>query len=782
MSVKDFSTSIRVQIDSHNFGRYDISKSVLDFQMEKAIRQAGSCALTLAPHAEFMDMMEANDIINVYVNLNASAPENDSQHVYNRGWVRIFFGYVNDIRRDESVDPEGVYTVRYSLSASDFQKAIDKTEIYNNPYLDFREEFGRNIASSYLMRQGVVDQGNPRFLIMNHLAALLGFGKQWVLPPHYKDVLEDEVATDFIASPVQQNDQLAGFLRDDNKRIKNDALSHIQEIRKLAEDYTFAFANNEEVYRSPEETDEAAPAHRTLGERLAYAREQAELNLEPVQVTIDIHQPRVLPRSIYDVLCFDYMEYTDGYTLTPMFWEFAGPLYSLIEKDSHPVLNELCFDLRPTIDMIRPDHDGLGNELDGALAMVPCVVHREYPYTYWPDQAFDRDYTEGNELYHPEDRRLFNVQRMRPDTDSGSGQTPQPTRLDFGGAVFLQSDRVTNYGGTLGWNVEHALGIRDYGKDTSVARLHEFNRGPRVLDRIEISNRDVYGSSLGRGDQDVITGYDYVPNNVLGEDYRFYWRDITPQFRLLPLRRHGLRMLERSSNFAFPLGQGSALDVEGRLSWSVSIGRSTVDVFSIGQSLDQYMAMRVIIMTDHWYQHNAEYLNGTITLGPMPGLRPGYKLIWPDRNLEFYVESVSHQWSFPSMFVTTAVVSRGQPIVSPLEYVYPDSRRRGERADTFRLGISFPVADPEYAQETPENSLSTLFSPHTGNLSPRQRVVTPGLPGKYSPEILFQNYSDASPKVGAPDGRSDLGDLTDRPDPQDVWRRLRTPDDGPADE
>jgi len=760
MKIKDFNTSIRVQIDSHNFGKYDISKSVLDFQMEKAIRQTGSCSLTLAPHAEFIDMMEANDIINVYVNLNSTTvDEEPSQHLYNRGWVRIFFGYINDVRRDESVDPEGVYTVRYSITASDFQKALEKTEIYNNPYIDFREEFGRNISGNYLMLQGVVDQGNPRFLIMNHLAALLAFGKQWVLPPHYSDSLDfAEVNEDISGSSIQSSNQLAGFVRLDKVRRNNDALKHIQEIRELAENYVFAFANPAEVYQPDEDgTDEDdTPVGRApLPERLAYAREHAVPELDPVQLTINVDNERVLPRGLYDVLSFDYMEYTDGFTLSSMIWDFAGPLYSLIEKDSHPVLNELCFDLRPTIDMWSGERDGLDNDLDGALAMVPSVVHREYPFTYYPTKEFSWAGERGNEGWTRGDPTDWFVDAVGLRIGGGSRYgLPQPTMLDFGGPVWVQEDRLTNYGGTFGWNVEHALGIRSYDEPEGTSplnRLFEFNRGPRVLERIHITNSDVYGSSLGRGDQDVITGYDFVPTNELGEDFRFYHRDLTPQFRLLLLRRHGLRMMERMSDFSIPLQQGAAkLDGDWKRVNFFAPGEP-LTLEDIGMSLDQYMTLRVILMTDHWYQHNAEYLNGTITMRPMPGLRPGYKLVWEARNLEFYVEAVSHQWSFPNMLVTTATVTRGQPIIGAndadksLKYILPDSRAfdetpgdMREEAMTFQLGISFPVADP-----------------HT-EAANRRRTQEPGAPGQNSPEIIHQNYTNASPKVTVPAGTSDL--------------------------
>lgn len=108
---------------------------------------------------------------------------------------------------------------------------------------------------------------------------------------------------------------------------------------------------------------------------------------------------------------------------------------------------------------------------------------------------------------------------------------------------------------------------------------------------------------------------------------------------------------------------------------------------------------RWALLQDHWYQHNLEYLSGTIECRPAPEIRVGYRLDLPDRNLSFYVEGVSHTWTYGGTMSTVLHVTRGQPNNPFPVYVYPASREMvpdisRQRTSTGRLMKYFITPDP----------------------------------------------------------------------------------------
>ncbi len=750
-SVRDFdqlpivhSTKVKVQVDSHNHGRLSIDGAVKGFQYEKSIIDSGSLVLSLAPYREWRDLLAANDLVNVYIKLGVP---NDPV-IYNVGWVRLFFGYINDVRADESVDSEGKFTISFSVTCSDFQKVVEKTEIYNNPYLRSDETYGANLVGSYLMRMGVTDQGNPRVLVMNHLAALLGFGKQWLLPVHYDDKLPSNLNVDFsfgtdVPPSLLQNVSLTEFFAPN--RSRNDVFKQVQELRGLVERLVYfhaggaanaayidgiAAANiisaNVAALSSLGEAEIVAPD--PLGDRLEALLSIEQPESTPVQQTIDPTSPLSTPKTIYDVLSFDYMEYTDGYIVSIMIFESSGSLIGLLRRDSHEVLNELIFDLRPTADLYQGSVDGLGNPLDGGLAMIPCVILRERPFTYFPTTQGSANVDFQGEQIESRVIDMSDIRAVIEDrTPSDLDPALLPTLVDWGGSVWMQSQRVKNYGPSVGMNAEASFTNAAGGGDASTIGL--FNRGPRTLEQIQINSSDVLSASLGRGDQDVLTGFDFIPVTELGEDQVYYQRDISPQFRHLLIRRHGMRMMFRTSEFSGPVIPGTGRFPDEKIDLGSDFSGNPVFILSrqIAASFAGYMTLRIVTITDHWYQHNLEYLNGTIVLRPMPGIRVGYRLDWVDRDLSFYVESVQHAYQYPGMMLTTIKVTRGQPLSRPLRYIKPDDRVKGEDSLSAQLGINFPIADSRYMdRET------------------RQRVgPPPGHPGRYSPSIIHQNLNTA---------------------------------------
>lgn len=112
----------------------------------------------------------------------------------------------------------------------------------------------------------------------------------------------------------------------------------------------------------------------------------------------------------------------------------------------------------------------------------------------------------------------------------------------------------------------------------------------------------------------------------------------------------------------------------------------------------RYQLLRWCLLQDHWFQHNKEYLSGTITLRGAPDIRVGYRLDLPDRGLSFYVESVTHNWQYPGQMLTTLAVTRGQPHDPFPAYVVPAYKEFNatdtQRRQKSRLATYFVTPDP----------------------------------------------------------------------------------------
>jgi hypothetical protein len=104
--------------------------------------------------------------------------------------------------------------------------------------------------------------------------------------------------------------------------------------------------------------------------------------------------------------------------------------------------------------------------------------------------------------------------------------------------------------------------------------------------------------------------------------------------------------------------------------------------------------LRWALLLDHWYQHNQEYLNGSMTLRAFPEIRVGYRLDIAERHESYYVESVQNRWQYPNAMTTTVQLSRGQRNDPFPVYVYPASPGfNGIRGEGSRLGEFFKIVD-----------------------------------------------------------------------------------------
>jgi hypothetical protein len=111
------------------------------------------------------------------------------------------------------------------------------------------------------------------------------------------------------------------------------------------------------------------------------------------------------------------------------------------------------------------------------------------------------------------------------------------------------------------------------------------------------------------------------------------------------------------------------------------------------------------MLIDHWYQHNTEYLTGTMQTRGMPEIRVGYRLDVIERGESYYVEGVNHQWVVTEQGTTLQTgltLSRGQRNDPYPVYVLPQRKELGgiRIGDGSRLTQYFPVMDPSAVQRT----------------------------------------------------------------------------------
>lgn len=136
---------------------------------------------------------------------------------------------------------------------------------------------------------------------------------------------------------------------------------------------------------------------------------------------------------------------------------------------------------------------------------------------------------------------------------------------------------------------------------------------------------------------------------------------------------------------------------------------------------------RWIIMQDHWYQHNTEYLSGSIEVSPHPEIRVGYRLDIIEKNMSFYVEGVSHNWEPVHGMSTVLTVTRGQPNNPFPVYVHPatdgfgattNQRKIGSRLDEYFITPD-PVAIRNFYAIRANNTIKPGgFSFNSGPLAP----------------------------------------------------------------
>lgn len=726
-------TRVAVLVHSHHGddagvqGReLEISNSVYRLQTNKNTKQAGKFTLLLAPHRNWLNYLFPNDVVNIYVD------PGDGE----RGFVRLMMGYIDRIERSEVTGKNGETKTMFVVYGSDFQKAIDKTHIYFNAYMRtiLDERFARqaglgvgapfvNAADGSVLRNaGITAFGSPADFVENFLQVLLGFAQQWQLPDGYsrnREQIRDarRVRLQRAQSRIPENIRVAlqtlgydveGLTKDTIETVLED-ITQILAAETKGEIFEIDAIGGGEVKGTVARQNQEIEAARTLQSNSALQ------SLRAILVSVDPSNPV----NVLDLMSMDFIEALaiDGFNSNTAVWQASGTLAQFLYGNTNDIVNELIFDLRPVSEGVTGDDGGLrpGNysrkedELGvnvrgtdnmppsvAGVKYVPAVVFREYPYS-----VIEKFSLPGLSIFPGETQQLNNV-------IDGFTQVARSLGLSVPNVPDIPSRTIAEevlFGPVFAMEPNSA-GRHIYAYSRPIAPFPErFGAGQRAvkhIDSITIRNTDVRSSKVGRSDDDTYNLIQLTPrNSSLGmtTHYRARLTNFSPIVNQVSVARAGLRVWEGVTQFA--ISPDAKTDIENLVRWH--------------------------LLLDHWYQHNGEFLSGTISLRGMPEIRVGYRLDWQDHSESYYVEQVEHQWEYETEAMQTTVqVSRGQrndpwPVYIPP--VFRDDKNlivaaSGDRSETGRLSVAFPVRDTQASARSTVRTADPALGINTVDSSP----------------------------------------------------------------
>jgi hypothetical protein len=603
-------------------GVVDCSPDVVQIQTSKTIKGTGGASFTLVPRKNYFNYIFPNDLVNIYFDPGDGV----------RGFVRTFFGYVDRIDRTIVTNEQGATQTAFVVTCTDFAKAVDKTDIYFNPMLATRAEFqGTDFANGQLgghalRTKGITAHGSPAHFVENLLELLLGFGTQWTLPRSYP-------TQNFLSqSRAQRRQRLKAQL----------PASVVNDVQALfnanIEDFLTKNSDIDTVLQ--QKLQSIATTAGVIGNIPSnYYEQQAKisnilsalLQLQAYQTVLN-ESSKSSAASVYDIISTSFIESLaiDGFIASQQVWWTSGTLASIIYGYCNEIVNELCFDLRPVAGNAADDcfgttystePDELGYNTNGlppsmsagvqAVKYVPAVIMREYPYSV----------VEGLDLtgYHIDGTVNTNVGF-------------QPFGPVFAQGVGTEGRKIYNY---------QTQGVESLSPEKC---FYAPNGAPmKHLDVVVVKDTDIQTEQIGRSDADIFNFYEMTSTDLLGTNWKWMLNDIMPVMTPISVLRHGLRLRQMQTRFA-----NYSRD-------QLCSGSSGIDTAQI-----RYNLLRWGLMIDHWFQHNVEYLSGTMSLRARPEIRVGYRIDRPERSESYYVDSVNHHWEYPGAMATSVTVSRGQ--------------------------------------------------------------------------------------------------------------------------
>ena len=678
----------RIVVYSHytdiNKGEHDLSRDVISCDTSKSIKGGGGANFTLVPRRNYLNLLFPNDYVFILFDPGDG-----------RGWTYSFFGFIDRVNRNVTVDPAGVSTTRYVVTCSDFTKAFDATQIYFNPQIGQRPDMigqfagTANLGGVMLRTAGVTMHGSPADIVMSICQCMFGFGAQFMLPPALADKARKTIEANRQKRIEWAQDRLPKTFKDKMIPLGDGgylitALGLQSEINAKAQ----ALVSSGGFEDTPRGLSKA----RTFVLTQMYDLPADIFNVPEVRAALTIEYGASIPQTyLIDLIDFRHVEWKsmDGVIMSASItWE-QGSLWSIMNAWSNSIIDELFCDLRPMQDepsatpggkqakevweggySRQPDDLGLNTDVENGKPIAapgvrfsPCLVMREHPF------GTIQDYMPPGSV------RVLN----------------QHLGKIVIGAIFSRGPNEP------GRKVIQVPAMHEY-------LLNDTTQANRHLDVVVISVKDIISENIGRSDHDhfnLLEIYSDITSGTIQHSQQLL-RDHMPITSAINIARHGLRVKKLTTKFAR----------------FTETGRERVD-----NAPTRKVLLRWALLMDHWYQHNIEYLNGTMVTRAFPEIRVGYRLDILERRESYYVESVQQKWTYPNPMTTTLQLSRGQRNDPYPVYVYPSTPGfKGMRAEGSRLGDYFFTMNPEAVEAasvlTPkQRNRSEYVLPRGGNPS-----------------------------------------------------------------
>lgn len=704
-------THCRVLVHSHIInnefdGKIDCSLDCIQCSTGKTIKGGGNASFVLVPRLNYMNYIFPNDWVNIYFDVGDG-----------RGYIRVFFGFVDRIERTITVSTDGNSTTQYVVSCTDFTKAFEKCNIYFNPHIADRPDLvgafagTKNLAGAQLRTKGITAYGTPADIVLNLAHLLLGFKAQFLKPKSYPpinsiikssrdarklwaksrfsqkilSVIGDDTVTDYIKKLKAEADVLADKIKKQKSPGEAATVLFLETMESdlasglVREGYTMEQAKKIVLSHQGKWTD-AAFTTMALGVLLKKAGlPENFVDSTDVETAMAVEATTLTDEeSLLDLIDFTFVEYAaiDGSIVSTPIWQAQGTLWSMMMSYSNDIINELFCDLRPLGANHRqqglqkgeylnePDEHGYA-QTDIAnntlpVRYAPSIVMREYPFS--TIEAIDASEVRvlSTVVGNVEVGAIFSLDPGKP----GRKVNILPRALN----PYLPAD----------------------------------TKGYKHLDVVVISVRDITEEHIGRGDADTCNFIELYSDGFMGKHMKFMSQDFQPIANPVSIVRNGLRVRTYSTRFA-------------RFSQKMQNHKGIDDA-----GTRQIMA-RWVLMLDHWYQHNIEYLQGSISLRAFPEIRVGYRLDISERNESYYVEGVNHNWKYPEPMTTSLTLSRGQRNDPYPVYVKPETPGfKGMRASWYsRLADYFKQVDPEAVKRALTGAIGSVveYDEFTGNLT-----------------------------------------------------------------
>lgn len=529
LTQRSFKTKAKLVVHRHRtshqayFGNpIVITEDIQSFTTNGLIQNIGKCEVRLTPRINYLNLIQPNDYVNLYIN------RGDGE-----GWVRTFFGLVDQIMETFSVNNKGIPNTFITLTCSDFNKVFKSTEIYFNPHLAGRKDVTGefigtpNVGGLALYTKGIAIIGSPPDIVLQLIFALLGAGAQFRLPDGYSSLGKNKLRLRRVEFAINR------LSEDIKSALPDGGESFFKALREQESSYEEAVADKT---LDPSDTDINSRVKKltTMLKVLQKVNKSAAESQEPRVTAITQAAVSDKPLSfldILDVFTFVERETIDGYIDGTALLTQQGSLLSAIKANSNELVNEVFFDLRAVVD--SPDGalaegewlrepDEIGGNVDASgdvvgVKYVPALVFREYPFS-------TINYLDGNKL--PLAFKDEKIVEILGDVQFGS--------------IFATSPNVPG---------RHILPVSTINYE-DLARGKTAKVGIKHIDVAVIDSSEIISYSWGRSDAQHTNFIGIVSDSIHGVSAKYFVQDLLPIISPIHVMKNGLRVKIPTTKFA----------------------------------------------------------------------------------------------------------------------------------------------------------------------------------------------------------------------------------------